>query len=111
MENAETLKSEMLKSETAPQGRTPFRLQLARWGQGLLAGCVQGGAIAAKAYAGAAVLSTVGCPELALSLKQGAAVFVSGGLWHLWDYLASNPLPDIPDPTLNPQPSTLNPPK
>jgi len=75
----------------------PFKDQLARWGQGLVSGCVQGGALAVKAFVGTAVLGQAGFPELALSLKQGAAVFVSGAAYHFWDYLAANPLPEIED--------------
>ena len=73
-----------------------FKLQLARWFQGLLRACVQGGAVAAKAYLGTAALSSIGFPALALNLQQGAAVFIAGALYHFWDYLGRNPLPEIP---------------
>ena len=84
---------------------TPFRLQLARWFQGLLRGSVQGGAIAAKAFIGTNIAAPIiHRPDLAISLQGMLLVFASGALYHLWDYLASNPLPDIPETTISPIP-------
>lgn len=72
-----------------------FKQQLDRWALGLTRACVQGGAIAVKAYFGVAGLSTLPTGINALTWQQGAGVFLAGMAYHFADYLASNPLPDV----------------
>ena len=74
-----------------------FKLQLGRWTQGLIRGSVLGSAVAVKAWAGTAVIGAAGWPELAISIKQGCAVFVAGLVWHGVTYVAEHPLPLIGD--------------
>jgi hypothetical protein len=90
----------------------PFKLQLARWAQGLIRGCVQGGALAVKAWAGAAIVApaarVLGFHDVILSVQTGAAVFLFGVLWELVNYLATHPLPDLAEGESNQSSVTSN---
>ncbi len=63
------------------------------WLDGLWQGSLKGGAMAAKAFLGAAGFSAMGVPIHPLDWRQALAVFFSGALWHFVGYLADNPFP------------------
>jgi hypothetical protein len=76
-------------------GVISFRAQLDRWLQGLAQAITQGGAVSVKAFFGAAGANALGLGVQALDLKQMLAVFLVGAAYHFFDYLATNPLPDV----------------
>src|SRR5579872_5636081 len=73
-----------------------FRAQIDRWFIGLARGSVQGGAIALKAFFGAAGFHALGIIPSAMDIKTAGAVFLSGAAYHLVDYLTSTPIPEVP---------------
>ena len=74
------------------------RQQLDHWLLALTRGTIQGGALAVKSFAATACASAAGMNVPALNLKQAAVVFALGAAWHLFDFLANNPLPEADAP-------------
>ncbi|PWU18926.1 MAG: hypothetical protein C5B50_07870 [Verrucomicrobia bacterium] len=73
-----------------------FLLQLERWWLGANRAAIQGGTISVKSVVAAATAHGAGLPVPPLTAGQAASVFGLGFLLALNDYLARNPLPDLP---------------
>lgn len=73
-----------------------FKRQLLHWWNGLVNGCVRGGAVALKAFLGAAVASQAGMLP-PLDGKQVLSVLAGAWLLSAAEYITNNPLPEIPE--------------
>jgi len=76
-----------------------FKQQLLRYWFAANAAAIQGGAITTKTFLTLAGANAAGVAVPTLNLQQAAYVFLGSVAYHLFDFLASHPLPvELPAP-------------